>query len=71
MELTELLEIAQKERASKKPVQIRCCTAAGCLSANSQAVKQRLEDAVTAENLDRNSTRFVVLVVCVCAVKDH
>ncbi len=51
MDLSELFEIAQKERASEKPVQIRCCIAAGCLSANSQAVKQRLEEAVTAENL--------------------
>lgn len=51
MDLTELREISQKERALEKPVQIRCCVAAGCLSANSQAVKQRLEAAVTAENL--------------------
>jgi bidirectional [NiFe] hydrogenase diaphorase subunit len=52
MELTELLEIAQKERFLEKPVQIRCCVAAGCLSANSQAVKQHLEEAVTAAGLD-------------------
>ncbi|MBG1242812.1 NuoF family protein [Nostoc sp. NZL] len=51
MDLPELIEIAQQESASEKPVQIRCCVAAGCLSANSQAVKQRLEEAVTAENL--------------------
>ncbi|ODG97615.1 NADH dehydrogenase [Nostoc sp. KVJ20] len=51
MDLPELIEIAQKERASEKLVQIRCCVAAGCLSANSQVVKQRLEEAVTAENL--------------------
>ncbi|MEH1865815.1 MAG: NuoF family protein [Nostoc sp.] len=51
MDLPELIEISQKERALEKPVQIRCCVAAGCLSANSQAVKQRLEEAVTAENL--------------------
>jgi len=51
MDLSELIEIAQKERASEKPVQIRCCVAAGCLSANSQAVKERLEETVTAKNL--------------------
>ncbi|WP_414542690.1 NADH-ubiquinone oxidoreductase-F iron-sulfur binding region domain-containing protein [Nostoc sp. CCY0012] len=51
MELTELLEIAQKEGSQQKPVQIRCCIAAGCLSANSQAVKQQLEAAVTAAEL--------------------
>ncbi|MCG6133731.1 MAG: SLBB domain-containing protein [Nostoc sp. LLA-1] len=51
MELTELLEIAQKEGFQQKPVQIRCCIAAGCLSANSQAVKQQLEAAVKAAEL--------------------
>ncbi|WP_414565405.1 MULTISPECIES: NADH-ubiquinone oxidoreductase-F iron-sulfur binding region domain-containing protein [unclassified Anabaena] len=51
MELTELLEIAQKEGSQQKPVQIRCCIAAGCLSANSQAVKQQLEAAVKAAEL--------------------
>ena len=52
MDLAELQEIAQKERFSEKPVQIRCCVAAGCLSANSQTVKQRLEESVTATGLE-------------------
>jgi bidirectional [NiFe] hydrogenase diaphorase subunit len=52
MELTELLQIAQQERSQEKPVQIRCCTAAGCLSANSQTVKQQLEAAVKADGLE-------------------
>ncbi|WP_414752821.1 NuoF family protein [Anabaena sp. CCY 9910] len=52
MELNELLDIGRQERSQQKPVQIRCCTAAGCLSANSQAVKQRLEEAVKAEGLE-------------------
>ncbi|MBD2354430.1 NADH-quinone oxidoreductase subunit NuoF [Tolypothrix sp. FACHB-123] len=52
MDLAELQEIAQKERLSTKPVQIRCCQAAGCLSANSQTIKQRLEAAVTAAGLE-------------------
>jgi bidirectional [NiFe] hydrogenase diaphorase subunit len=51
MDLVELKEIAQKERVSDKPVQIRCCVAAGCLSANSQAVKEGLEASVTAAGL--------------------
>ncbi|WYL93702.1 MAG: NuoF family protein [Gloeotrichia echinulata IR180] len=51
MELTELLEIAKQERSCQKPIQIRCCTAAGCLSANSQAVKQGLDEALTAAGL--------------------
>ncbi|WP_066379030.1 MULTISPECIES: NuoF family protein [unclassified Anabaena] len=53
MELTELLEISRQERSQAKPVQIRCCTAAGCLSSNSQAVKQQLEAAVKAEGLEK------------------
>jgi bidirectional [NiFe] hydrogenase diaphorase subunit len=52
MDLTELLEIAQRERTGRKPVQIRCCIAAGCLSADSLAVKQRLEAAVTETSLE-------------------
>lgn len=52
MDLTELLEIAQQERTATKPVQIRCCVAAGCLSADSLAVKQCLEAAVTAMGME-------------------
>ena len=46
MELAELLEIAEKERQAQKPVQVRCCTAAGCLSAQSAAVVDALKQAV-------------------------
>jgi bidirectional [NiFe] hydrogenase diaphorase subunit len=52
MDLTELQEIAEQERQSQKPVQIRCCVAAGCLSANSAAVKKQLEEAVTTSGLE-------------------
>lgn len=52
MDLTELLEIAERERTAQKPVQIRCCVAAGCLSADSLAVKQGLEAAVTETGLE-------------------
>jgi bidirectional [NiFe] hydrogenase diaphorase subunit len=51
MNLTELQEIAAHELAARKPVRIRCCVAAGCLSANGQAVKQGLEEAVAAAGL--------------------
>lgn len=43
MDLTELLKIAEKERANSKPVRIRCCMAAGCLSSGSIGVKESLE----------------------------
>ncbi|MFQ4144034.1 NADH-quinone oxidoreductase subunit NuoF [Chlorogloeopsis sp. ULAP02] len=52
MDLTELQEIAEQERQSQKPVQIRCCLAASCLSANSEAVNKRLEEAVKASGLE-------------------
>ncbi|MBR8833378.1 MAG: NAD(P)H-dependent oxidoreductase subunit E [Stigonema ocellatum SAG 48.90 = DSM 106950] len=42
MDLTELQEIAQKERANSKAIRIRCCMAAGCLSSGAIAVKNSL-----------------------------
>jgi bidirectional [NiFe] hydrogenase diaphorase subunit len=51
MDLTELLALAEQERQAQKSIHIRCCTAAGCLSSNSLAVKQRLEQAVTEAGL--------------------
>jgi bidirectional [NiFe] hydrogenase diaphorase subunit len=52
MDLAELQEIAESERQAGKPVRIRCCIAAGCLSANAQLVKQRLEETISAAGLD-------------------
>src|SRR5262249_12514733 len=51
MDLAELLEIAEKERQTRKPIRIRCCVAAGCLSANGQTVKERLEHEVAAAGM--------------------
>ena len=51
MELSELLEIGEKERQARPPRQIRCCTAAGCLSSNSKDVLERLSEAVKAAGL--------------------
>jgi len=51
MDLSDLIEIAQKEQASRKPTSIRCCTAAGCLSQDGQALKKALDDAVAAAGL--------------------
>lgn len=47
MDLNQLLAIKEKELASRKPFVLRCCTAAGCLSAGSDLVKKRLDQAVT------------------------
>jgi bidirectional [NiFe] hydrogenase diaphorase subunit len=46
MVLNELLEIAEKTRQSEKPIRIKCCLAAGCISSNSQGVKDALDKAV-------------------------
>lgn len=62
MDLSELLEIADQERSAQKPLQIRCCVAAGCLSSNSLAVKEGLEHAVTEAGL--NDTVQVCGVGC-------
>lgn len=52
MELSELLEIAQKERDSRKAIRIRCCNAFGCLSSGSAALTNNLEVAVKQAGLE-------------------
>jgi bidirectional [NiFe] hydrogenase diaphorase subunit len=51
MELAELHAIAQAERDRLKPLRLRCCTAAACLAAGSQAVCDSLERAVQQRGL--------------------
>jgi bidirectional [NiFe] hydrogenase diaphorase subunit len=46
MDLAELRQLADHERRTQKEVRLRCCTAAGCLSAGGQAVKDALTEAV-------------------------
>jgi bidirectional [NiFe] hydrogenase diaphorase subunit len=52
MVLNDLIQIKERERAGQKAVIIRCCMAAGCQSANSQQVKDEIEHAVTAAELN-------------------
>ncbi|WP_019498422.1 NuoF family protein [Pseudanabaena sp. PCC 6802] len=52
MDLTELLEMGQKERDRAKTIRLHCCTAAGCLSSKSDAVKAELETAVRDAGLE-------------------
>ncbi len=52
MDLTELQNITEWERRARKRMRIRCCIAAGCLSANAQAVKQRLEEVVVSAGVE-------------------
>lgn len=52
MDLSDLIELKEKELASRKPLCLRCCLAAGCMSSNSAAVKESLEKAVRDAGLN-------------------
>jgi bidirectional [NiFe] hydrogenase diaphorase subunit len=53
MELPELFDLAEKERQNRLPVEVRCCVAAGCVSANSEAVLRRLQASVADAGLEK------------------
>lgn len=60
MLLEELNAIAEKERAACKPICIRCCMSAGCLSSQSDEIKKTLEKSVAEKQLsDRVELRRV------------
>ena len=52
MDIDDLTQIAEKERAARKKYTIRCCMAAGCISSNSKGVKENLEKAVKEAGLE-------------------
>ena len=52
MDIDDLIEIANKERASRKKHVIRCCMAAGCMSSDSKGVKEALDKAVKEAGLE-------------------
>lgn len=51
MILNDLIQIKEKELAARKKIVLRCCMAAGCMSSNSQGVKDQLENAVAEAGL--------------------
>ncbi|HZZ82825.1 MAG TPA: NADH-quinone oxidoreductase subunit NuoF [Gemmataceae bacterium] len=51
MDLAELHEITETERARRKPTRIRCCTAAGCVSSGSPAVKDAFDREIAVQGL--------------------
>ena len=60
MDLRELREIAEQETAARRPVQIRVCTASGCLSSRAEVVRQEIVSAVAQTGLaDRVEVRAV------------
>jgi bidirectional [NiFe] hydrogenase diaphorase subunit len=51
MELAELNRIALQEREQRKPLRIRCCAAAGCLSSGGAPVKQAFDHEIASRGL--------------------
>jgi bidirectional [NiFe] hydrogenase diaphorase subunit len=52
MIIDDLIEIAEKERAARKPRTLRCCMAAGCMSSGSKEVKDALDKSVREAGLE-------------------
>jgi bidirectional [NiFe] hydrogenase diaphorase subunit len=51
MDLVELQQISEQECARQLPVRIRCCTAAGCVSSGSLAVKEAFDREVSSQGM--------------------
>ena len=52
MDLNELTAIKDRELAARKRHTVRCCQAAGCVSANAKSVKETLESTVRDAGLE-------------------
>jgi bidirectional [NiFe] hydrogenase diaphorase subunit len=51
MDRVELNELAEKERSSWKGVRVHCCTASGCMAADSSNVEKSLRQTVADRKL--------------------
>ena len=51
MDRNDLREIAEKQRGSRKPIRVRCCTASGCAAVGAVNVKKTLEESVADHKL--------------------
>ena len=51
MLLEELHELAEKEKAGRKQICVRCCMSAGCMSSQADEIKKVMEKAVVDNNL--------------------
>jgi bidirectional [NiFe] hydrogenase diaphorase subunit len=68
MDLDDLRAIAEAERSTRKPVRIRCCTAAGCLPLGSMKIKEYLDAAIEQAGLgDRVESSTVGCMRLCCA----
>jgi bidirectional [NiFe] hydrogenase diaphorase subunit len=68
VDLKDLRQIAEHETVRRRPVQIRVCTAAGCLSSGAEAVRNGLDSAVAQAGLgDRVEVSAVGCMRLCCA----
>jgi len=68
MELIELQHIAEQEQARQKPMRIRCCAAASCVSSGSLMVKQAFDREIAEQGLgDRVQATSVGCLRLCCA----
>ena len=51
MSIEELSAIAEKTKAGRKEVCVRCCMSAGCMSSRADEIKKALEQTVASRNL--------------------
>jgi bidirectional [NiFe] hydrogenase diaphorase subunit len=51
MDLAELQEIAETEKAQRKSIRVHCCTSTGCRAANSLDVLKNMQNAVIDEGM--------------------
>ncbi|MEB3337643.1 MAG: (2Fe-2S) ferredoxin domain-containing protein, partial [Leptolyngbyaceae bacterium] len=51
MDLSELLEVAEAQRAKRKSIRVHCCTSTGCRAASSVEVLSNLQGAVADQGL--------------------
>jgi bidirectional [NiFe] hydrogenase diaphorase subunit len=54
MILNDLIQLKEKEQATRKKIVLRCCLAAGCMSSDSKGVKEQLEKAVADAGLQHD-----------------
>ena len=67
MILNDLLQIKERELATRKKITLRCCMAAGCMSSGSKHLKEQLEKAVAeAELQDEVEVRGVGCMKLCC-----
>jgi bidirectional [NiFe] hydrogenase diaphorase subunit len=66
VELADLQQLAQAEKDARQDMQVRCCTAASCLSCGSTAVKEALDQEIRARGLGKRAQVLSVGCMRIC-----